>query len=360
MAGSVRHLKKQAGLLLAAVIVCTAATGVEVPGATGAFVDDALSELGFDPAQKDDLEAGKIISVGLPNIERQANELAVGAAMMLVRRPLPAVTEALLDDRTFRINTDILDFRPLGDGSASREQVTAIFADVGYTEAESAEVTDLLRARPGSRFNFSSDEIERFRAVEESGDRARVQVSGIMADLLEQRFIAYLQGGLAAVEPYARSGRKQASPRDELETAFTSLKLLQQYFPAFFGSLSGFPAKLPADTVDRFYWTKRIASDRPSFVLSHRMQESKPDYTIAMELQFYAQRSYNSMLTLLACVPTEQGTLVITAVRVFTDQITGIGSSMKRGIGRKQVVESMNEYFDEVRQELERQPANSG
>jgi hypothetical protein len=322
-------------------------------GATDAFVNDAISELGFEAGQKVDLESGKIISVGLPNMERQPTELTVGAAMMLVRRPLAAVSEALMGDDTFRVNSEILDFRAIGNGNASREEIDRIFREAGYTEAENEEAGRLLKVKPGEKFNLSEDEIKKFRSLQAVDDRVHEKISGALASMLQQRFRDYIEGGLAAVEPYARKAGKTASPRQELTTAFASLKLVKKHFPTFYASLTNFPAPLPADTESRFYWIKRIADERPAFVLSHRMVERKSDYTAAMELQYYAQHSYNSMLTLVACLPVEQGTLVLSAIRVYTDQVTGFASGMKKDVGRKQVSEAMNEYFRETRQVLE-------
>ena len=59
------------------------------------------------------------------------------------------------------------------------------------------------------------------------------------------------------------------------------------------------------------------------------------------------------MLTLVACVPVEEGTLVLSAIRVYTDQITGFASGMKKEVGRKRVSEAMTEYFQEMREVLE-------
>jgi hypothetical protein len=340
-------------------IICLAVACVEVAGASSEFVDDAIVELGFESAQRVDLEAGAIISVGLPFAERQSNELMVGAAMMLVRRPLEVVTEALIGDEMFLFNTDILDFRALGSGSASRAEIEAGFRDIGYTEVENAEVSKLLNVERGNQFNLSEDEIAQFRSIQGAGDRAREQVSGVLTNVLRQRFQAYLEGGLSAVEPYARKKNRNASPRQELETAFSSLKLVKRHFPAFFTSLSRLPAQLPADTDSQFYWLKRVSEERPAYVLSHRMVERKNEHTVAMELQFYVQHSYNSMLTLVAGVPVEEGTLVLSAIRVFTDQVTGFGSSIKKDVGRKRVVKAMTDYFREMREALESQSANS-
>jgi hypothetical protein len=349
----------QIPIMIVVACMCAATAAAEVEGALDAFLDDAIVLLGFDPAQKADLEAGAVISVGLPDIEPQYNELTVGAAMTLVRRPLAVVTDALITDATFRINTDILNFRRIGDGNASREEIEEIFRGIGYTEEESAETARLLRVKRGARFNFSDAEIAKFRSLQGDDDRARELASATLAEVLQQRFLAYLEGGLASVEPYARAHGKVASPRRELTNTFSEIRLAKKYFTTFYTSLTNFPAQLPADTGSRFYWIKRIADERPAFVLAHRMEERKSGYTVASQLQFYVEHSYNSALTTVACVPVEGGTLVLAAIRLFTDKVTGFASGIKKSIGRRHVVEAMTEHLQEMRQALENRPAGS-
>jgi hypothetical protein len=339
-------------------ILCAATAAADAESATDRsvrpFIDDAMAELGFDPAKKVDLESGKALSVGLADVERQPNELTVGAVMMLVRRPLDVVAEALVNDASFRVNTDVLKYRTIGDGSESREEIEAAFRGIAYTEKEGDEVAKLLRVKAGSEFNLSSGEIATFRSIDEADNGARESVASKMADVLRGRFLAYLQNGLESVEPYARSGRKIASPRRELTVAFSALELLERHFPAFYMTLLRFPERLPNDTLSRFYWMKRKSGGRPAFVLVHRLEQHRGDYVIAAELQFYVEHSYNSMLALIACVPTEAGTLVLSINRLFTDQVTGLGSGLKKKIGRRQVVEAMAEHFEELREELEK------
>ncbi len=351
-----------AGSVALLTIVCVATNVADAESATEPsvqpFIDDAMVELGFDPAQKTDLESRKILSVGLADIERQPNELTVGAVMMLVRRPLDVVAEALVNDASFRVNTDVLEYRTIGDGSESREAIEAAFRGIAYTEEESAEAVKLLRVKAGSEFNFSSGEIAAFRSIDDAENDARESVSSKMADVLRGRFLAYLENGLESVEPYARSGKKSASPRRELTVAFSALELLERHFPAFYMTLLRFPERLPNDTLSRFYWMKRKSGGRPAFVLVHRLEQYRGDYVVAAELQFYVGHSYNSMLTLIACVPTEEGTLVLSINRLFTDQVTGLGSSLKKKFGRRQVVEAMAEHFEELREELEKPAEN--
>ena len=202
-------------------------------------------ELGFDPAQKGDLTRGDIVSVGLADMERQPNELAVGAVMMLVRRPLGVVADALVNDTAFRVSSNILDYHRIGDGSESPAEIEAAFRGIAYTEAESAEVIRLLRVKPGSEFNFNATEMARFQSIDRAAGGVREQVSAALADVLRERFLAYREGGLDSVEPYARIGRKRASPRRELTVALSALELLERHFPAFHSGLLSFPERLP-------------------------------------------------------------------------------------------------------------------
>jgi hypothetical protein len=341
-----------------------AATGVAEPESVTerrlrSFLDDAMRELGFDPAQRVDLQSGKILSLALADFEKQPNELTVGAVMMFVRRPLDVVADILVDDASFRVNTDVLDYRPIGDGSESRGEIDAIFSDIGFTKQENAEVDRLLRVEAGSEFNFSDGEIAAFRSLRGAEAPAGDLVSATLAGALRQRYLAYLEGCLESVEPYAREGRKRASPRQELTVTFSALELLEQHFPEFYTTLLSFPQRAPDDTLSRFYWIKKRTGDRPAFVLTHRMEQRHDDFAIGAELQFYVGHSYNSMLSLIACVPMESGTLVLSINRVFTDQVTGFGRGLKKKIGRKQLVGVVAQRFEELRAELER-PATPG
>lgn len=317
------------------------------------FIDDAINELGFDTAQRAELESGKIISVGLPDLELQPTELAVGAVMMLVRRPLATVSDVFLREETFRVNAKILDFGEIGDRNAGREGLDAVFSRIGYTAAESEEAGKLLKVKPGKQFNFSQEEIDRFRSIQSTDRQVLVESSGVVAGLMQNRYLDYFAGGLPAVEPYARTSGSYASPQTELSTAFSASKLVQKYFPTFFTSLSEFPAQLPENTESRFYWIKRLADDRPAFALSHRLVERTANHTVVMDLQYYVQHSYNSMFTLIACVPVGENTLVLSGVRLFTDRVTGFASGTRKKIGRKHVAEATSEYFQRLLHILE-------
>jgi hypothetical protein len=45
-------------------------------------------------------------------------------------------------------------------------------------------------------------------------------------------------------------------------------------------------------------------------------------------------------------VAVQGGTIVLYAGHAFTDQVTGFGGSMKRGIGRRVMADQMKKLFD--------------
>lgn len=318
------------------------------------FVDEVLLRLGFDPSHKGHLHEGKILTRGLPDLENQPNELAVGAVLMLVRRPLEVVAEALVDDVIFRANTEILDYRTIGVGSETPEQIEAVFDAIRFTADEGAEANRLLGAKPGTEFNLSESEFARLAAIQSKEEARRGQASNVMSDILADRYRAYLENGLDSLEPYARSGGKKAYPRKELSGAIGSLELVERYFSAFYRSLFEYPGGPRTGMVHRFFWVKREADDRPAYVLAHRTEHAHGEFVVAGELQFYVGHSYNSMLSVIACVPTQEGTLVLSMSRLFTDQVTGLGSGLKKRVGRGQVVEAVADLFAKLRDELER------
>jgi hypothetical protein len=60
------------------------------------------------------------------------------------------------------------------------------------------------------------------------------------------------------------------------------------------------------------------------------------------------------MLTLIGCIPTDSGTVVLSVNRLFTDQVTGFGSRLKKRVGRKQIGKAVAEHFRALREELEK------
>ena len=113
-----------------------------------------------------------------------------------------------------------------------------------------------------------------------------------------------------------------------------------------------------AEPESRCYWLKKEVDKRPVFILAHQLLDVRDNMALGAEREYYVGHTYNSMLMLIGVLPFEDGTLVFSANRVFTEKVTGFGSGLRKKLGRKVVGEKMARRFETVRTALERrQPA---
>ena len=68
-----------------------------------------------------------------------------------------------------------------------------------------------------------------------------------------------------------------------------------------------------------------------------------------MERHFYLSRSHNCLQGIGAALPVEDGAVVLYATRTSTDQVSGFGSTAKRGIGNKLMGGRMAQNFERAR-----------
>jgi hypothetical protein len=65
--------------------------------------------------------------------------------------------------------------------------------------------------------------------------------------------------------------------------------------------------------------------------------------------QYYVSTGYNAQQAVAGFLPVQEGTLVVYSGHAFTDQVTGFGGSMKRGIGRRMMADKMKQVFEAAR-----------
>ena len=316
-------------------------------------IDQMMAHLGFDSSFKKSLLDGKILSTGMPEMEKSREELAVAAVMLVVKAPMEKVVAAYLDGESFRQNSDIIKYESIRNTEKGTSTVEEDFEPVGYTARESSEVKELIDFRGGNAFNFAQDEIKQFQTLHSTDPEVRDKVSLILRRILMERYRSYLAGGLETVKPYDRSKGELSRPGRELTVAAASTKLLENHFPDFYQSLLNYPQEIGKGIKNEFYWFKNLLDSRPTFQLSHYMADIRSHYGIVAELQFYVEHTYNSMLTIIGCVPYEDGTVVFCANRTFTIQVAGFGSSLKRSIGRRRIEDAVSNHFAKLRSALE-------
>ena len=89
-------------------------------------------------------------------------------------------------------------------------------------------------------------------------------------------------------------------------------------------------------------------------VLSAELRRRAGSAALGADIHFYASREYYSMLTLVGVMPYADGSLVFAVNHTFTDQVTGMGSSLRRSIARNMVASGLAKQLEETRKRLGR------
>ena len=313
-----------------------------------------MRELGFHADFEEQLRAGQILTSGMPEMENTELELAVSAVMLLVRRSPEVVIKAYMDGEVFRANHRVLEWQPIDSQLVAAADIQNEFSRVAYQPGEESDAAALLSSRPQKAFNLSQAEINQLASAQSTDPI--VQASDQYRSVLAGRYQSYLAGGHEDIAPYFRSAKNILTPGDDLVNAINEFAFVESYFPMFYKVASQPPSRgdvLGDNLEQRFFWLKQITSKRPNFVLSHNVALIDVRHSIAMEQQFFVGHSYNAMVALIGCLPFEGDTVVFYANRVFTDQITGFASGLKRNIGRDQVEQQVAELLNKIRDELE-------
>jgi len=327
------------------IIIAWPLAAVSERAPTRDIVDDVMTYLGFESQHKKALESGEILFTGRPELEALPQGIAVAGAMMLIERPPRDLVDAFLSDETLRSHSNILAF---GEVPAEGGDVS-LLAGFDFSEAEQKEVRRLLRVKAGKEFNLAPREIEQLAAVADRTDAAE-QVVATYRDALWQRLDAYRTSGLEGILPYARKSGAMASPTREMHASLDSAALLKKHFPELHAALEDYPDSMDGISNSRLLWIKKIVSDRPMVALVHRLLLVDGDIAIVAEREFYAGHTYNSMLTLAAVVPYEDGSLVFAANRTFTEKVGGSG--LRKVMGRKLVARKFAQKFELLRANL--------
>ena len=320
-------------VLLAA---CTVAAAQRVD------VEQVMGDFGISVAVAARIRSGEMVESD--PTESSERELAVGLTF-LVQRAVANVLEE------FRSATDMKADRQLL-ASALIHGSPDDFANLGL---QSDEAKRYLAARPGDALNLSIDEIQAFHALASAGADPKSNVEQQLKLALFDRYRAYLADGLDGMAPYARSSGIR-KPSDELRAASEAAALLNKYAPDLWQLLRSYPHGKPAGLEERFYLLRYDLNGRPNYALRHRMALPFSGGVVLVDRDFYVSHGYNTSQAISGLIPVPEGTVVFYRNRVSTDQVAGLGSSMKRTIGRSVMAKQLTEIFQRSRASFE--PAN--
>ncbi len=317
-------------LLVFLLSLLSAVQAAETPS-----VGELLSYLRIDPLKQKELFSGKILSTDVT--EASDKELAVGLVMFLPV-PMGDLVSNVRGGKLFALDHDLIAYGELKE-NATPGEIAVSFAET--------EARDLMKSEPGSHFNLSTEEIQKFRDLSNADDPAKA--AQLYQNVLFQRYEAYRKGGLNAIEPYDRGNGKLTAPGNEIQGSLNESKLLAAYFPELQRALLDYPKNQAEGITHRFFWLNENVENRPTFILAHRLSYVRPEGAFMAECQYYVGHSYDSLQILAGCLPAWNGTLIFYSNRTFTDQVAGFASGMRHSIGRDRMREDVIKGFEEFR-----------
>jgi hypothetical protein len=300
------------------------------------------------PDQRRRLLAGETVIYSVP--EATEVELGAGVAMYLPVS-LARVAEILTSSEMVLRDSGITASGPIPVDATpiTLRGFTLGGGDIG-------EAQEVLEATPGARFNLSAAEIEAFHAARANvrpNDRRSVleAAAGQWRVVLLQRAQAFRARGLEGVAPYARRGGP-VDPAALLRTAAGDARVAADVAPRLDAELLGYPAGQSPTAASHFYWVRRQVQSRPDPIVIHHLTDVTGTRALYVEQHIYVGHTYNASQTLCVAVPYEDGVVILSSNRVATEQITGLGSDMKKLIGRRQLRGEILKRFDRLRAAL--------
>lgn len=300
--------------------------------------------------QLEALQAGKVVTYGLSQLELEPEQLAA-TLLVLVTAKVPDVATKIAD----RISLQTHEGAPMAyDLEGEADDVFGQAVVFGAEEA--AEINRLLRVRSGDEFNFSTEEIRWFQAaaadVPQGGSRytnAAKAMTSTLRRVLQTRYQAYRARGLNGIAPYDRGRGEAVDPGEGLRFALDSINLLRIYFPRFYLAFREYPAAGAEAYKQRHVLIKQITRGRPAFVLAHWMVDINESYALIAERQYYVSHTYDILQNMIACLPYRGGTLVGLLNQTFTGKVAGFARGIRHDIGRKRIQETIRPLFESLR-----------
>ncbi|PPD33701.1 MAG: hypothetical protein CTY19_06760 [Methylomonas sp.] len=338
----------QNSVVITVMLFCQSVLAQETPTPL-----QALQNFGIAEAQIAQLERGEIVSYDVS--ETSQKELAIGVAMILPTA-LPHIVNYIKKGHLTSIHSDIIATAHL-PANASVDS----FKKFAFSDKHADEASAFLDAEPGDEFNLSKQEFEHLKTLKQGLDdmdkKTLLQTANrTYREFLLQRLQAYRKSGLAGIAAYSR-GSGTADPAVELRTDANASKAWAKYFPELQQGWLNYPNGLPANAHEQYVLMNQRVEDRPTAILNHRIMLAGDTGGIILTRQFYVGHSYNSTSVVAGGLPYKEGTLVFYATRSSTDQVAGIGSSLKHSIGREQLKKTMIKRLQRLNKDLKLKPA---
>jgi hypothetical protein len=315
------------GVVSAAGLLGLAALAEAQPSA-----DQVLANAGLSADDKQRVLKGEFVTADAKAVSDR--DLAV-SMVFLVKTSPDALSKQVLAGNLVTANAEV--------------QAYALFknpgslADLASLRVTGDEAKALAGAKAGSRFNLSAAEIAAFNGLP-AGNQQAVQQE--VQQMLLRRYQAYRASGLAGIASYARGGSSEMNLAADLRKATQAAQGLEKYLPKFHAALLDYPKGMDPEMQENFLWQKSIVDGKPTYVLQHTLLVAEGAARAMAQRQYYVSASYNGEQAVVGFLPVQGGTLVMYSSHAFTEQVAGVGGSVKRGIGSRMMADQLKKTFE--------------
>jgi hypothetical protein len=299
--------------------------------------EQVLTDMHLSAADQRRVLGGEFVTGEVPPVSER--DLSFGIAFLVKSSP------AVLDERV--MSGDLVTADPQVQAWGELKGIGDL-ADFSRVEITSDEARALSSARPEGFFNFSAGEFAALAGARGSGQAVLQE----LRTLLLRRYQAYRTGGLRGIARYQRGGGRVTDHGTDLRKASEATPGLKTHLPALQSVLLGYPAATVAQMREAFFWDKSLVDGKATYVLTHLISVPDGAAYALVKRQFYVSTSYNGEQAVAGFLPVPEGTVVVLATHAFTDQVTGVGGSMKRPIGSSVMARKMREIFEAGRKRV--------
>jgi hypothetical protein len=322
-------------LTVLAVMSIVSLPAVVPPALAQPTASQLLADLGLSDGDKQRVLNGEYVTPDATTLSDR--DLAVAIVFMVKMAP-EMLTKEMVGGDSLRADSQV---RTHGRFSAAGS-----LADLVGLRISDDVARTFTGAQPGEALNLSTSEIADFAALK-GGTTQAAQAQ--LQKMLLARYQAYRASGLAGFVPYDRGSGRTSDSAPDLRKASQALPLLEKYMPGFHKALLSYPKAPIPNTQEDFRWVYYEIQGKPTYVLLHTMAAADGASRAVVQRQYYVSTGYNVQQSVAAYVPIQGGTLVAYTGHAFTDQVTGFGGSMKRGIGRHMMTEKLETLFNAER-----------
>jgi len=328
-------MKQGWGVVCGLSLLCLATAAPAEPTA-----DEVLTDAGLSAGDKQNVTSGNFVNVSVGGVSERDLSFAVA---FLVKTPPETLAKQIVAGEWITADAQV---KTLGELSG-----TGSTADLANLILTSDEAKALANVKAGDALNLSASEIAAFKAT----GGAAPAVQDQLQRMLLARYQAYRASGIAGIAPYDRGGGRASDLAADLLKASQANRGLQKYLPALQKVLLDYPKATLPGMQEKFFWLKSLIQGEMTYILAHVLVVSHGEARVVVRREYYVSTGYNGAQTVEDFLPVQGGTVAVSNVHAFTDQVTGFGGTIKRGVGSQVMAGRMKDMYEAARQKSQQQ-----